>query len=125
MIADDLEIAKIPSFSTVMTFDGWNLPQEHVVGCVKAKIGFGKKERQIQMLPTARSTFIANVIYILNVALACIHLVHRKPTQQQSNGMTYDLDNDMEFESPSLSCSKSQTPTPSLNISDVLDIWRW
>ena len=30
MIADDLVIAKIPSFSTVVTFDGWNLPQEHV-----------------------------------------------------------------------------------------------
>ena len=30
MIAVDLVIAKIPFFSTVMTFDGWNLPQEHV-----------------------------------------------------------------------------------------------
>ena len=30
MIADDLVIAKIPSFSTVMAFDGRNLLQEHV-----------------------------------------------------------------------------------------------
>ena len=30
MIADDLVIAKIPSFSTVMAFDGWNLLQQHV-----------------------------------------------------------------------------------------------
>ena len=30
MIADDLVIAKIPSFSTIATSDGCNLPQEHV-----------------------------------------------------------------------------------------------
>ena len=38
MIADDLVIAKIPLFATVMTFDGWNLPQEHVRCAVKRLI---------------------------------------------------------------------------------------
>ena len=35
MIADDLVIARIPLFSTVMTFDGWNLPWE---GCVRRQL---------------------------------------------------------------------------------------